>query len=485
MAADTLRAFYERLGPDAHILGDPATQVRSIEVDSRRVTPGSLFVAVRGAHVDGHAFLADAIARGAAAVVIEARAEIGALAVPALLVHDSLQALSPISAAFYGDPSHALSVIGITGTNGKTTSTRMLAAICAAAQIPCGVIGTVGAEFGARSWTLANTTPLPHELHALLAAMREDGARAVAIEVSSHALALGRVDDVRFAAAGLSNITQDHLDFHGSIEAYAAAKRRLFDLAPACAFGLDDRWGAQWFAELAAQRRCIGYALEGPAEIRPEELHLSPTGASFTLDGVAFEQHLPGRFNVENALLAIALARLMEIDTATAARGIAALQGVPGRMQRVGNGDINIIVDYAHTPNALENALLALRESLQGRLILVFGCGGDRDRSKRRAMGEVAARLADQVYLTNDNPRSEEPQAIVEEILAGMQHPPAAIELDRRRAIERAVLHAAAGDTVLVAGKGHENYQVVGDRVLPFDDVATAADALARRRVGA
>ena len=485
MAADTLRAFYERLGPDAHVLGDPATQVRGIEVDSRRVTPGSLFVAVRGAHVDGHAYIADAIARGAAAVVIEARAEIGTLAVPAILVHDSLQALSPISAAFYGDPSHALAVIGITGTNGKTTSTRMLAAICAAANIPCGVIGTVGAEFGTRSWTLANTTPLPHELHALLAAMRDEGARAVAIEVSSHALALGRVDDVRFAAAGLTNITQDHLDFHGSIEAYAAAKRRLFDLAPASAFGLDDPWGARWFAELSGRRRCIGYALEGPAEIRPEDLQLSSIGARFTLDGVAFEQHLPGRFNVENALLAVALARLMEIDTATAARGIGALQGVPGRMQRVGNGDIDVIVDYAHTPNALENALLALRENLRGRLVVVFGCGGDRDRSKRRAMGEVAARLADQVYLTNDNPRSEEPQAIVEEILAGMHHPPAAIELDRRRAIERAILHAAAGDTVLVAGKGHENYQVVGDRVLPFDDVAAAADALARRRVGA
>ena len=485
MAADTLRAFYERLGPDAHVLGDPATQVRGIEVDSRRVTPGSLFVAVRGAHVDGHAYIADAIARGAAAVVIEARAEIGTLAVPAILVHDSLQALSPISAAFYGDPSHALAVIGITGTNGKTTSTRMLAAICAAANIPCGVIGTVGAEFGTRSWTLANTTPLPHELHALLAAMRDEGARAVAIEVSSHALALGRVDDVRFAAAGLTNITQDHLDFHGSIEAYAAAKRRLFDLAPACAFGLDDPWGARWFAELSGRRRCIGYALEGPAEIRPEDLQLSSIGARFKLDGVAFEQHLPGRFNVENALLAVALARLMEIDTATAARGIGALQGVPGRMQRVGNGDIDVIVDYAHTPNALENALLALRENLRGRLVVVFGCGGDRDRSKRRAMGEVAARLADQVYLTNDNPRSEEPQAIVEEILAGMHHPPAAIELDRRRAIERAILHAAAGDTVLVAGKGHENYQVVGDRVLPFDDVAAAADALARRRVGA
>ncbi len=283
----------------------------------------------------------------------------------------------------------------------------------------------------------------------------------------------------------MSNITQDHLDFHGSIEAYAAAKHHLFELAPACAFGLDDRWGAQWFTELSAQLRCIGYALEGPAEIRPEHLHLSPTGASFTLDGVAFEQHLPGRFNVENALLAVALARLLAIDTATAARGIGALLGVPGRMQRVGESDINVIVDYAHTPNALENALLALRENLQGRLVLVFGCGGDRDRSKRRAMGEVAARLADQVYLTNDNPRSEEPQAIVEEILAGMHHPPAAIELDRRLAIERAVLHAAPGDTVLVAGKGHENYQVVGDRVLPFDDVATAADALARRRIGA
>ena len=480
-----LRALCDRLGSGANVVGDEETRIGSVEIDSRQVSPGSLFVALRGELVDGHDFIEAAVARGASAVLLESSASGIHLDAPAIFVSDTHRALSAVAALFYGDPSLALDVVGITGTNGKTTATRMLASILDAAGLPCGVIGTVGAELGAARWMLANTTPLPHELHALLAAMREGGAKAVAMEVSSHALALRRVEDVRFRCAGLTNVTHDHLDFHGTLEHYAAAKRRLFDLAPRCAINLDDEWGARWFPELSGAGRCVSYAIEAAAEVRPLDILLSPNGSQFTLDGEHFELHLPGRFNVENALLAIALARLLEVDSATAAQGLRALQSVPGRMQRVPSEELTVIVDYAHTPNALENVLLALRENCSGELRVVFGCGGDRDRTKRRAMGEVAGRLADLVYLTNDNPRGEEPQSIVEEILEGMARPPAAIELDRRRAIESVILQARAGDTVLIAGKGHENYQIVGERVLPFDDVAVAQGALARRGVGA
>jgi UDP-N-acetylmuramoyl-L-alanyl-D-glutamate--2,6-diaminopimelate ligase len=369
----------------------------------------------------------------------------------------------------------------VTGTNGKTTTTQMLAAIFEAAGRPCGVIGTIGARFGEREWPLANTTPQPPELQALLARMRDAGARAVAMEVSSHALALERVEDVRFAVGAFTNLTRDHLDFHGTTDAYAAAKRHLFDLAERCVYNVEDPYGAAWSRETRDAKPTITYALSGEADVRPRDVAIRPGGSTFAIDGVRFTVHLPGRFNVSNALCAIACARALGIDDATSARGLENVRRVPGRMEPVLGGDVAVVVDYAHTPDSLENALTALREASAGALCVVFGCGGDRDRGKRPLMGAIAARLADRIYVTDDNPRTEDAGGIRAEIVAGMGVAEHAVVGDRRAAILRAIAEARAGDTILIAGKGHENYQIVGTQVLPFDDAATAREALAIR----
>jgi UDP-N-acetylmuramoyl-L-alanyl-D-glutamate--2,6-diaminopimelate ligase len=484
MAAEravALTALLERL-PEARVTGNRAQLVTTIEIDSRSASPGALFVALRGSHTDGHLFVAQAIARGASAIVVEGDARVMASERAAVIrVADSKRALSVLSAAFYGDPSHCLDAIGITGTNGKTTTTRMVAAILDAAAIACGVIGTIGAQFGSRRWQLGNTTPLPPELHAVLAAMRDDGARAVAIEVSSHALALERVEDVRFRVAALTNVTRDHLDFHESQDAYAAAKRHLFALTEDCVLNVDDNYGRRWAHELSREgRQVITYGSGYAAHLSPQEIVLEPTGSRFTVNGQPYELHLPGRFNIWNALAAIGISQVFGVDDAVIARGLATVRRVPGRMERLGGMGIDVVVDYAHTPDALENALRALRETTEGAIAIVFGCGGDRDRGKRAEMAAVAAQLADRIYLTTDNPRSEEPRAIVDDMLGGIpnwvRH---CVELDRRLAIQRAVAEAKAGDVVLVAGKGHEAYQIVGEQILPFDDAAVAREALA------
>jgi UDP-N-acetylmuramoyl-L-alanyl-D-glutamate--2,6-diaminopimelate ligase len=457
--------------------------VTAIETDSRVVTPGALFVALRGTAVDSHRYVPEAIARGAAAVVVEPSYD-GELPDGAAVVRvaDTRRALSHLAAAFYGDPSFALDTVGITGTNGKTTTAHMIAAIAHASGKACGVIGTVGASLGERRWDLANTTPLPPELHALLAEMRDAGAAAVAMEVSSHALALERVEDVRFRVGVLTNVTRDHLDFHENWEAYAASKRRLFDLAEYCVLNADDPCGARWIAELrACGRTAIAYGEAGDASLVPGQVQAGAFGSQFVVCGQPVELRVPGRFNVWNALAAIAAARVLGIDDATSARGLAALERVPGRMERIAGGDVNVVVDYAHTPDALESALRSLRETSPGAVAVVFGCGGDRDAGKRAPMGSVAARLADRIYLTSDNPRSEEPRAIAGGIAAGIGACAYVLELDRRSAIERAIREARPGDTVLVAGKGHETYQIVGTQRLPFDDAAVAREALAAR----
>ncbi len=469
--------------PNARVRGEIAgVAIDAIAADSREVVPGALFVALRGEHVDGHDFVGQAVADGAAAVVVEAGRNHRPLAVPALGVADTRRALSALAAAFHGHPSLTLDVVGVTGTNGKTTTTRMIASIFNAAQIRCGVIGTVGAECAGRTWQLANTTPLPQHLHAVLAGMRDAGARAVAMEVSSHALALARVEDVRFRCAVLTNVTRDHLDFHGSREAYAAAKRHLFEMAESAVLNFDDEYGARWAAEVKQRVPTMSYAMHANADVVARNVELHAEGSTFITGETAFTLNLPARFNVVNALAAIAVARMHGIDDATSARGLEALTHVPGRMERVANtAGIDVVVDYAHTPDALEQALRALRETARGSVAVVFGCGGDRDRSKRPEMGRIAAQLADRIYVTSDNPRSEEPQAIVAEIETGIGERVHTVEVDRRAAIERAVREAQPGDVVLVAGKGHEIYQIVGDRTLPFDDAAVAREALERR----
>jgi UDP-N-acetylmuramoyl-L-alanyl-D-glutamate--2,6-diaminopimelate ligase len=479
--------------PGARVAGSLPPSVDAIATDSRAVKPGTLFIALRGTRTDGHAHLADALARGASVIVVEdatsspranvtlslSKGESASRHDAAIVtVPDTRLAASALADAFFDHPSRDLTVVGVTGTNGKTTTTHLIRDVLESAGIPCGVIGTLGGAFRDHRWPLSNTTPLALELHGLLAAQRDAGAKAVAMEVSSHALALRRVDHVRFAAAALTNVTRDHLDFHGTLERYVAAKRRLFDLAPHAILNADDPSGAA-FAREPAAGSVITYALDTDATLRATDVTLDGEGSTFRVDGAQVRIALPGRFNVRNALAAYGVGRALGIDDAAIVRGLAATRAVPGRMERFGAFGIHAIVDYAHTPDALENVLRAARETTKGSLIVVFGCGGDRDPGKRAQMGEIAARLADRVIVTSDNPRSEDPLAIAREVANGFTR--TEIELDRRRAIRRAIDEAQAGDTVVVAGKGHEPYQIVGTETRPFDDRDEVRIAFSKR----
>jgi UDP-N-acetylmuramoyl-L-alanyl-D-glutamate--2,6-diaminopimelate ligase len=466
--------------PDSRITGGGSVMVSSLSFDSRSVRPGALFFAIAGERTDGHRYLTEAIARGASAVIVERDIDLPPN-VASVIVPDSAAALSKIADTFYRSPSRNLAIAGITGTNGKTTVTHMIAAIANAAGLSTGIVGTLGTKFDSIERPLDHTTPLAPELQALLAQMRDKAVKIVAMEVSSHALALDRVSDVRFAVAGLTNVTRDHLDFHETPEAYAAAKRRLFDLAERAVFNADDPHGALWADELRGGKPVLTFGIDGPADIRAENIHMHATGSTFDVDGRHFDLHLTGRFNVSNALCAIGVARMLGIADDVSARGLASVEHVRGRMERINGGNIEVIVDYAHTPDALGSALRALRETTHGRRIVVFGCGGDRDRGKRREMGAVVAQNADYAYVTSDNPRTEDPRAIIEDILPGIAGAPHEIEPDRRRAIAAAIRNARAGDTILIAGKGHETYQIVGKDALPFDDAAEARRALAER----
>ena len=468
--------------PGARIEGPVTGEASALVADSRAVVPGAVFIALRGEKVDGHTFISAAVAAGALAVVAERAEEVAGAT--RIIVADTRSALSKLAARFFGDPSHDLRVIGITGTNGKTTTSYLVRAVLDACDIACGHIGTLGASY--REWTraLENTTPLPIELHETLAAMRDLGAEAVSMEVSSHALALHRVEDIRFAVGAFTNLTRDHLDFHGSFEAYAAVKRSLFDLAQRAVLGVDDPFGARWSAELRnAGMPVVTYAIESDADLRARNVELRGDGSTFELDGAQVELPLPGRFNVQNALCALGIAQAMGCDRTLAVKALQAVAPVPGRMERFVRDGVVAIVDYAHTPDALANVLRAAREATSGRLIAVFGCGGDRDAGKRPQMGLIAKDLADVVIVTNDNPRSEDPAAIARSIVVGA--PLAEVELDRRAAIRRAINVAKPGDVVVIAGKGHETYQIVGASRAHFDDRDEVRSALAARPAGA
>ncbi len=475
--------------------------VSSVTSDSREVAPGSVFVALRGFKADGTAFTRDAISRGAIAIVAETAAP-AETKVPWLQVSDARLALAALAAEFFANPSSQLALIGITGTNGKTTTSYLLESIFTAAGIKCGRIGTVGYEIAGREVEATRTTPEAPELQRLLRDMVANGCGACVMEVSSHALALRRVDYLRFGAAIFTNLTRDHLDFHRDMEDYFLAKRRLFELLPPDAMGvsnLDDPRGA---AFAAAAPRPVTYAIDAPADVRPGPL-------TFSLDGLSFEVRTPrgtlairsplvGRPNTYNILAACAAAMALDLPFSAIEKGVAALALVPGRFQLVSEpqDDVRVVVDYAHTDDALKNLLETARPLAAGRVVTVFGCGGDRDRTKRPLMGAVAARLSDLVVITSDNPRSENPEQIIDEIKRGLVMPadrvgkggsgPKATAYvaipDRKSAIDRAIHEAMPGDLVLIAGKGHEKYQVIGDRVFPFDDVDVARSALARRR---
>jgi len=431
----------------------PAAIVAPV-ADSRAVLPGALFVATRGQRADGHDFAAAAVERGAVALLVERELP---LAVPQIVVADSRI------------------VAGITGTNGKTTTTYLVQAVAQAAGMKCGVLGTLGGTFEGLEWPLDTTTPLALDLHRILAEMRGNGATVVAMEVSSHALELHRVDDVHFSVAVLTNVTRDHLDFHGTFERYVEAKRHLFAMAPHAVVNVDDPTGAQFARELES---VTTYAIDRPAEIRAEALQLRADGSAFDVGVIHVELALRGRFNVANALAALGTGRALGIGDDTIARGLARVHAVPGRMERFAAAGVEAIVDYAHTPDALANVLRTARETTRGTLVAVFGCGGDRDAGKRAEMGRIAVDLADRVIVTSDNPRSEDPAEIARAV-AGTTG--ATVILDRRTAIRTALTEAQPGDTVLVAGKGHETYQLVGAQRLPFDDRNEVRSALALR----
>jgi UDP-N-acetylmuramoyl-L-alanyl-D-glutamate--2,6-diaminopimelate ligase len=487
VSAITLRELLA--GADVtEIVGDGAVDVEALAYDSRLVRPGTLFFAYRGTTVDGHAYAQAAVDAGAVAVVCERELDLDPF-VPQARVADGRAAMAHAAVRFYGDPTAELRVAGVTGTNGKTTTAFLTRHVLEHAGIQTGLLGTVKRVVGGAEEPVERTTPEAIDLQATFRRMAESGDRACAMEVSSHALTLRRIDGIRFAVAAFTNLTQDHLDFHADMEDYFLAKRMLFTggAAERAVINIDDPYGDRLATEIDA----LTFSASGDerADYRATEVGFDAAGARFRLRSREGEADvrlpLPGRFNVENALCAIASAIALGVDLRAAVEALADADRVPGRFEPVDGGQpFTVLVDYAHTPDSLENVLVSARQITPkgGRLICVFGCGGDRDRDKRPRMGEIASRLSDLAVVTSDNPRSENPVQIIEEILAGIE--PGAgteVESDRRAAIALALARAEDGDTVVIAGKGHEQGQEFeGGRKIPFDDRDVAREELDR-----
>jgi UDP-N-acetylmuramoyl-L-alanyl-D-glutamate--2,6-diaminopimelate ligase len=468
----------------------PPTPISGVAYDSRRVARGDAFFCVPGFLHDGHRYAAAAVRHGASALVVEH--PVAGVEVPQVVVRDTRTALAVASSRIHGEPSGAMQVVGITGTNGKTTSSYLLESILREAGRVTGLVGTVETRIAGASRPAGRTTPESADLQALLAEMLSAGVDAVVMEVSSHAIDLHRVDAVRFAVAAFTNLSQDHLDYHGDLEEYFEVKRRLFtDLAPGRAVvDIDDERGAALAAELAAAgaTAVLTVGRDESADVRAVDDRPGPVGTRFTIlargEAVTVELPLLGRFNVDNALVAAGCALALGLAPATVADGLSRAPQVPGRLERIDAGQpFAVLVDYAHTPDGLEKAIEAVRAVTPGRVIVVFGCGGDRDPDKRPLMGRAAGSGADHVVATSDNPRSEDPVGILLAVEDGLRQAGAGyeIEVDRRRAIARALDLAKAGDAVLIAGKGHEDYQMFADRTIHFDDREAARAELEAR----
>ena len=470
----------------------PGIDIRGLAYDSRQVKPGDVFIALKGLKAAGADFATEAIGRGAVAVVAERPAD-AATAVPWVIVPDARTTMAALAAELYGHPSQSMQVVGITGTNGKTTTAYLLRAVFESAGKKCGLLGTVTYSIGDQELPAARTTPEAPDVQRMFRQMVDAGCRACVMEVSSHALALRRVDGSAFAAAVFTNLTRDHLDYHGDMESYFAAKRRLFDMLPpgaASAVNLDDPRGDSLRKAVSAP---VTYAINRPADVTPGPLTLTFAGLEFDArtpkGNVHVKSRLVGRPNVSNILATVAVATALDVPSDAIEHGLANLSGVPGRFELVSSAsdDVTVVIDYAHTDDALKNLLETARPLATRRVITVFGCGGDRDRTKRPLMGAVAARLSDVVVMTSDNPRTEDPARIIEEIKRGV---PAASDrsaatfaiVDRKEAIQFAIKKAEPGDLVLLVGKGHERTQTIGSDELPFDEAAIARAALERRR---
>ncbi len=478
-------------------MGEPGVDIAKLAYDSRKAGPGTLFFCVVGEKRDGHEFAAQVVEAGAAALVVERELDV---AVPQVVVPSARAAMAPFAAAFWGDPTAELKVVGVTGTNGKTTTAYLIREILEAAGIQTGLMGTVKQVVGGEEEPVERTTPEAIDLQETFRRMLEGGDRACAMEVSSHAMALHRADAIHFDVAVFTNLTQDHLDFHADMEDYFAAKRMLFAAEPRVRIvNVDDPYGRR----LAEEFDCLTFSAEDTdADYRASDVEFDATGATFTVltgrklqSGLSFRPvntevrlhtGMPGHFNVANALGAFAAAEALGVEAASAAAGLAAAARVPGRFEPIDEGQgFAVLVDYAHTPDSMENVLRAARRLTDGRLISVFGAGGDRDKAKRPLMGRAGGTLSDIAVVTSDNPRSEDPEAIVAEVVAGAREGEAelVVEVDRQAAIALALSRAGPGDTVVIAGKGHEQGQEFeGGRKIRFDDREVARAEL--RKLG-
>jgi UDP-N-acetylmuramoyl-L-alanyl-D-glutamate--2,6-diaminopimelate ligase len=456
--------------------------VTHVAYDSRRIAQDGVFVCISGLNSDGHDFASQAVASGAVAVVSER--DVRAEGVPQILVPDTRKALALLANRFYGYPSRKLKVVGITGTNGKTTVSYLVRSVCSEAGLRAGVIGTIGYDLGDVSLKGTHTTPEAPEFQELLAKMVDAGITHAAVEVSSHALALERSYGTEFDVVVFTNLSHDHLDFHGTFEEYKQSKLKLFKKAergvsgkdnPVSVLNLDDAHAGA-FIEAAGENRTT-YSVTKDADVRGGDVELFPDGSTFSVfwkgDHLRVRLSIPGMFNVANALAAFCVGAAMDLDAHQIIRGLQAVKGVPGRLERIEKGqDFSVFVDYAHTPDALSGVLKTVRHVTDNALICVFGCGGDRDKGKRLEMGRIAGSLADFCIITSDNPRSEEPLSIIAGIEEGIKQVSARYEIvpDRREAIAHALESAQTGDSVVIAGKGHEDYQILGDEVIHFDD---------------
>ena len=498
MSGVALRTLLDE-GYGLQIIGDDQVIVKGVRHDSRSVLPGDLFMALGGRVFDGADYTRDAIARGAVAIAAE---QALAVDVPLLVVSDAERTLSSLATRIYGNATNDLAVVGITGTNGKTTVAYLVEQMLQAAQQKPAVIGTVNVRGPGGTRPATHTTPMADEVMRIAAWARDTGASHLIIEVSSHGLVMKRVEDVQFRVAAFTNLSQDHLDFHSTLEEYAAAKDRLFcDLHPQVSvINVDDGHGRDLSKRSNGQLLRFSAIGAPEAEVRVLTSKCDRQGIEATVQTpsgvVELRSHLLGAHNLSNLCCALAIGLGLGLDASVLSRALSAAQGAPGRLQRVGlDKRALVFVDYAHTPDALANVCAALRSLTEGRLLVVFGCGGDRDRSKRPLMGSMVSSFADVAIVTSDNPRNEDPQVIINDILPGMSSLGSSpmdvaaikagrsgyhVEIDRKRAIDLAVDAARVGDTVLIAGKGHENYQIVGATRLPFDDVAVAEQALER-----
>jgi UDP-N-acetylmuramoyl-L-alanyl-D-glutamate--2,6-diaminopimelate ligase len=469
----------------AQVVALAPTEIRDLAYDARSAAPGALFFCVPGMRADGHDFAPEAVQNGAAALVVERPLD---LQVPQLVVADARAAMAVAADEFFGRPTEELAVAGVTGTSGKTTTAFLLYAVLAAAGRRPGLLGTVETRVDGERRPATRTTAEAIDLQRLFREMLDAGDRSCAMEATSHGSQLRRLDRVRFAVLVFTNLSQDHLDFHPTMEDYFQAKRRLFfgDEAPAAAVNVGDEYGRRLADELrSAGTPPLTFGFADEAEIRPENLAVSGPATTVEAGGIALRTRLRGRFNVENVLGAVAAGRLLGIGDEAVAAGIESVGGVPGRFETIDEGQpFTVVVDYSHKPGALENVLRTGRELTAGRVLCVFGCGGDRDAGKRPLMGRIASELADVAILTSDNPRSEDPAAIAEAVLAGMEGEPE-VELDRRAAITRAIELAEPGDVVVIAGKGNERGQEIAGRVIPFDDREVASEALRALRATA